>query len=236
VTGRAVLLHGLSSGAEGWWRVRSFLEERGWSVETPALLGHGGREPAPRYALEDYVEDQRGLRADLLLGHSLGGAVATVLAAEDPQAFGRLILLDPVWNVPANDLPAVAAEQVAELAHDESSLRAAKPHWDDRDIQAKLAAIRAVRPDAVARAFADPREWDIRPVAATVRTPALVLGGDPAVSTMLEPGDARAASAGCGTMDYAVIEGAGHSPHRDEPAATLAAIDAWLAGHPVSTM
>jgi pimeloyl-ACP methyl ester carboxylesterase len=231
VTRRAVLLHGLSSSPQGWWRLRYFLEQRGWSVETPALLGHGGREPAPGYALEDYVADQRGLRADVLLGHSLGGAVATALAADDPQAIERVILLDPVWYVPAADLAEVATEQVAELAHDEASLRTAKPHWDDRDVQAKLAAIRSVQPDSVARTFADPREWDIRPVAAALRVPALVLGGDPAVYTMLEPADARAASEASGTIDYAVIEGAGHSPHRDAPAATLAAIDAWLAAH-----
>ncbi|MBX3194817.1 MAG: alpha/beta hydrolase [Microbacteriaceae bacterium] len=230
---RAVLLHGLSSSPDGWWRVRAFLEERGWEVETPALLGHGGRGPAPRYVLEDYVDDLRGLRtdllADLLVGHSLGGAAATMLAAADPDVAERLILLDPVWHVPVAELPAVAAEQVAELANDEASLRESKPHWDERDVQAKLAAIRSVQPDAVARTFAEARTWDIRPDAARLRTPTLVLGGDPAVYTMLEPADAHAAAEASGAIDYVVIEGAGHSPHRDEPEATLEAIGAWLA-------
>jgi pimeloyl-ACP methyl ester carboxylesterase len=229
VSGRAVLLHGLSSSPAGWWRVQAFLEERGWLVEAPALLGHAGRGPSERYTLDAYVADQRGIgAADLVVGHSLGGAVATVLAADDPAWARRLVLLDPVWYVPAEELAQVAREQIAELGYDEATLLQAKPRWDRRDVEAKLAAIRSVQPDAVARTFADAAEWDIRPVAARLRTPTLLLGGDPAVYTMLEPEDARAASATSGTIDYVIVDGAGHSPHRDAPAATLSALDAWL--------
>lgn len=221
-----MLLHGLSSSPAGWWRVQAFLEQRGWRVEAPALLGHDGRGPGARYALADYVEDLRRIGpADLVAGHSLGGAVATVLAAEDAAWTARLVLLDPVWYVPAGELPRVAREQVAELAVDEATLRDAKPHWDVRDVRAKLAAIRSVQADAVARTFADAREWDIRPQAARLSMPTLVLGGDPAVYTMTEPADVRAAS---GSIDYVIVEGSGHSPHRDAPAATLAALGAWL--------
>jgi pimeloyl-ACP methyl ester carboxylesterase len=210
--------------------MRRHLERAGWRTEAIALLGHDHRGPSDDYSLDVYVADAfRPGPHDLVVGHSLGGAIATVLAARDEDWARRLVLLDPVWFVPAADLPAVAADQLGELGWTAATLRAAKPHWHERDVAAKLEAVDAVDPGAVGRTFADAESWDLREIAARLRTPTLVLGGDPAVYTMLEPGDARAASAASGTIDYVVIEGAGHSPHRDAPEATLAALDAWLA-------
>jgi pimeloyl-ACP methyl ester carboxylesterase len=228
VTGTALLIHGLSSSPAGWWRVRAHLERTGWRTATAPLLGHDGRGPAPSYDLEAYAADAlRPGPFDLVVGHSLGGSIATVLAARDPQWTRRLVLIDPVWYVPADELPAVAADQRGELDWTLDTLRAAKPHWDERDLEAKVAAVRAVDPGAVERTF-EVAAWDLRADAAALRTPTLVLGGDPVVYTMLEPADAHAASEASGSIEYVIVPGAGHSPHRDEPEATLAAFDAWL--------
>jgi pimeloyl-ACP methyl ester carboxylesterase len=230
VSGTALLIHGLSSGPDGWWRVRGWLEEAGWAAETVALLGHGGRPAAPSYALDAYVDDVRAASGshDLVIGHSLGASVSTVIAASDPAWARRLILLDPVWFIPDDALPATAAEQAAELDLTEQSLRAAKPHWDDGDIAAKVAAIAAVDPGAVRRTFAEVEHWDLRDVARRITAPTLVLGGDPAVYTMLEPADGFEVSEDAPDMRYVVVPGAAHSPHRDAPAATRAALDHWL--------
>jgi pimeloyl-ACP methyl ester carboxylesterase len=226
---KALLIHGLSSSPAGWWRIGEHLTALGWDVGTVALLGHDGRGPADGYALDAYAADAfRPGPHDLVVGHSLGGSISTVLAARDPEWARRLVLLDPVWFIPAADLPAVAADQLTELDWTAETLLAAKPHWDDRDIAAKVHAVQSVDPGAVGRTFAEVSAWDIRDRAATLRTPTLVIGGDPAVYTMTEPADVQAASAASGTIDYAMIEGAGHSPHRDRPDATLAALDAWL--------
>lgn len=233
MTGAALLIHGLSSSPGGWWRVRAHLEAAGWPVSTVPLLGHDGRGAAASYTLEAYVADAfRPGPHDLVIGHSLGGSIATVLAARDPGWARRLVLLDPVWHVPAADLPAVAADQAGELDWTTEALRAAKPHWDERDIASKVEAVGRVDPGAVRRTFAEATSWDLRDQAAAIRTPTLVLGGDPAVYTMLEPADAAAAAAASGTIDYIAIPGAGHSPHRDRPEATLAALDTWLARTP----
>jgi pimeloyl-ACP methyl ester carboxylesterase len=230
MTPTALLIHGLSSGPDGWWRVREWLEAAGWQTETVALLGHGGRPPAPDYALDAYVEDVRSATQphDLVIGHSLGGCVATVIAATDPAWARRLVLLDPVWFIPDDQLPAIAADQVSELAATAESLRASKPHWDERDIAAKAAAVRAVDPGAVERTFAQVSHWDLRDLARGIRVPTLVLGGDPAVYTMLEPSDGFEVAEDAADMQYIVIPGAGHSPHRDAPGATRAALEEWL--------
>jgi pimeloyl-ACP methyl ester carboxylesterase len=231
MTGRALLIHGLSSSPDGWWRVREWLSDAGWQTETIALLGHGGRGPAPRYALEDDVRAATALPRphDLVVAHSLGGSIATVITADDPGWATRLVLLDPVWYVPAEQLPAVAADQAGDLDLTEQSLRAAKPHWDEQDLAAKVAAIRAVDPAAVRRTFADPDRWDLREVARDIRVPTLVLGGDPEIYTMLEPSDGYEVSEDALDMDYRVVPGAAHSPHRDAPDETRGLLMEWLA-------
>jgi pimeloyl-ACP methyl ester carboxylesterase len=228
----ALLLHGLSSSPDGWWRVRGWLEDAGWQTETIALLGHGGRGPAPEYTLDAYVADVREAAPgpyDLVVGHSLGGSVATVLAAGDPRWTSRLVLLDPVWFIPPEELPATSADQVAELDVTLESLRAAKPHWDERDLAGKLAAIAVVDPAAVQRTFGAVDRWDLRDVARRIPVPALVLGGDPAVYTMLEPADGFEVAEDAAAMEYRIVPGAAHSPHRDAPDATRDLLLEWLA-------
>ena len=67
------------------------------------LRGHGFSDKPPRgYDLDDHVEDvlqliaSLRLRRPVLLGHSIGGAVATFIAAALGLACGGLILLDAV--------------------------------------------------------------------------------------------------------------------------------------------
>ena len=115
------------------------------------------------------------------------------------------------------------AAQVAELDYTPESIAGDKPHWHERDRAAKLAGVRRVDPAAVTGTFTDTGRWDATAEARALRIPTLILSGDPAVYTMLEPELARGLPA-----DYVVIEGAGHSPHRDRPDETLAALRSWL--------
>ena len=227
---RALLVHGLSSGPRGWWRVREWLEGAGWSTATVALRGHGGLPPAGNYAVTSYASDLASSGSwDLVVAHSLGGAAATIVAADDPGWTERLILLDPVWRVPDDEMEAVIADQRTELDWTRDALVAAKPHWDPRDIDAKLASIAEVDPDAVVRTWIDTGHWDLTDTARALAIPTLLLGGDPAVYTMLKPADASAIAAENPRVDYRVVPGAGHSPHRDMPDATRDLILNWLA-------
>jgi pimeloyl-ACP methyl ester carboxylesterase len=223
---RALLVHGLNSNPQNWWRVRGWLDDAGWMTRTATLLGHDGRGPAGSYALEAYVGDLLDREPgpwDLVIAHSLGASTATVAAASNSAWTARLVLLDPVWWIPAEDRAAVIADQVGELALTGHALRAAKPHWDPRDIEAKLAAIAVVEPDAAHRTFTETRtetadEWDLRAIADTLAVPTLVLRGDPAVYTMLQDGVAATNP----KVETVIVPGAGHSPHRDRPDATHA--------------
>jgi pimeloyl-ACP methyl ester carboxylesterase len=94
-----VLLHGMMSTAATWWRIGPALAERGWVVDALDLPGHGDWPPSERPLDLDMLVDGVAGRldgpGDLLVGHSLGGAVAVALAGRRPGAARAVALEDP---------------------------------------------------------------------------------------------------------------------------------------------
>lgn len=219
MTRRALLIHGLSSNHGTWWRVREALEAKGWQVTAPDLRGHGDAPPATRYRFGDYASDLPAGPFDLVVGHSLGGAIAVVAGLGK-----RIVLLDPVLEVAQHEWDEVRADQLRELDLTEESLRAAKPHWHERDLTHKLAAVRAADPRMVERTFDDNPGWNVIPEAQDLGVPTLILGGDPEVYSMLSGRTVDAVTSVNPRVEFRVIEGAGHSPHRDRPEQTITAI------------
>jgi pimeloyl-ACP methyl ester carboxylesterase len=218
---RVLLVHGLSSESSGWWRVAEALAASGWSVTAVDLRGHGDAPRAERYQLDDFASDLPGSGWDLVVGHSLGGAVS-VLAAQRDDFARRLVLIDPVLVVTSDSADAVMADQLAELAVTAESLATQRPHWHERDRAAKLRGVRLVDPRAVRGAFVDTETWDVSAQARRLRMPTLVLGADPDVFTMMDL--ALIEELDGDVIEHRVIHGAGHSVHRDRPAETIDAI------------
>ena len=227
MTPRALLVHGLSSESSGWWRVAESLESAGWSVSTVDLRGHGTSATAESYALADYACDLDG-QWDLVIGHSLGGASA-VLAAQRPQFTRLLVLLDPVLEVAPADFDEILADQLSELTLTAESIAELKPHWHERDREAKLRGIHHTDAHVVEHTFTDTGEWNVTAEAAALTMPTLIVSGDPEVYSMLSATAVERLLESNPLVDYLVIDGAGHSPHRDRPEATLAALHSWLA-------
>lgn len=226
---RVLLLHGLSSSPAALWRLQESFENAGWTTEAIAMRGHGGQPPAIDYSLPSYASDLAPTGPwNLVVAHSLGASAATLAAAADPGWTARLVLLEPVWRIPADDEPAIIADQLEELGLTRSQLAAAKPHWDPRDLDAKLDAIERVDPEAVTRTFTDTGRWDVTDAAASLGMPTLVLAGDPDVYSMLDPADVAAVIERAPLVDYRVVPGAGHSPHLDAPDTTQELLLTWL--------
>lgn len=103
-----MMVHGAFCGAWAFASWRSAFEERGYIVYTPTLRHHASRDEAARclagVGLRDYLADLSGListvrSAPVLIGHSLGGLLAQMIAAtSDVRA---LVLLAPLapWGV-----------------------------------------------------------------------------------------------------------------------------------------
>ncbi len=227
MTRRALLIHGLSSSGATWWRVVEALEAEGWDVTAPDLRGHGTADRAGSYAIADYVSDLPSGPWELVIGHSLGGAIAAV-AATSPGFAERVVLLDPVLEVPEKHWQAVLDDQLSELELTPETVATERAHWHPRDRELKVQAVRHADRTMVERTFSDNPGWNVIAAAKAVPVPTLILGADHAVYSMLAAETADAVVAANPNVTYRVIEGAGHSPHRDKPEATLAAIHSFI--------
>ena len=229
---QALLVHGLNGDGATWQPLAEKLADAGWHVTAVDLRGHGEAGQGDDLTLEGYASDLPGHGWDLVVGHSLGGAVS-VLASGASGFTDALVLLDPVLEIFASDRAAIIDDQVAELALTEETLSAQKPQWSPLDVELKVTAAQRSSPRTARASFDDNPDWNVvdQAVDLTVRT--LILGGDHAVYSMLARATAEAIAAENPLVEYRVIAGAGHSPQRDRFEETLAAIlDFTSAGAP----
>jgi pimeloyl-ACP methyl ester carboxylesterase len=90
--GPAILfIHGITGNWRGFLPIMPSLTMR-WQVFAVDLRGHGkSGHKSGRYTLQDYTRDLRTFirnvihRPVILFGHSLGGMIATILAADNPD-------------------------------------------------------------------------------------------------------------------------------------------------------
>ncbi len=107
----AVNLHGYFAGGRAYWRESSLLASTfGWNVLNPSLPGFGGTAPLPKddlsieamahgvASLLDHLEIDKAL----MIGHSMGGAVAVKFAHDFPERTLGVIYRDgiatPAWK------------------------------------------------------------------------------------------------------------------------------------------
>lgn len=101
-----VLLHGLTGSGACWTPLARALEGE-YDVVMPDARGHGNSSaPLHGYRYEDHASDVvglirgLGLAAPVLLGHSMGGMTAAVVASQVARVIRGVILADPTFLTP----------------------------------------------------------------------------------------------------------------------------------------
>jgi N-formylmaleamate deformylase len=101
-----VLLHGLTANGACWTLLARELE-RDCDVIMPDARGHGKSSvPEVGYGYGDQAQDVVGLiqtlslPAPVLIGHSMGGMTAAVVAGQNPRRLRGLVLADPSFLRP----------------------------------------------------------------------------------------------------------------------------------------
>lgn len=236
----ALLLHGVGSSSDTWWRVREDLADLGWETLALDLAGHGDR-PVPAGGLrtvadlaDDVWEQVADQRFDVLVGHSLGAVVALELAAAHPGLVSQVVLLDPPALGPGLRVGDVADGVLAQAAAARADLDAvvrevaeANPRWSLTD--ARGVARNALRVDADAVAtWLRAQQWDLPALVVDCPVPVGLVVADGPETALVEPGRSRVL-AGLEPGRVVAITG-GHGLHRDRPALFLRALLHLTAG------
>ncbi|MBD7956465.1 alpha/beta hydrolase [Microbacterium sp. Sa4CUA7] len=233
---RALLVHGLGSNGALMWLYGTALAGLGWHATAVDLRGHGTAPRALDYTIAAYAADVAATTPDaatpdaaddtarpwdLVIGHSLGGAAATVAAAAHPDWTRRLVLIDPGIRLADGDRSVVRDSQTRAFDDPtEAAVRAEHPLWHPNDVELKALAARQASRWGVEQTSDQNTAWDVTADAARLSVATHVIASDPEVYSIFT-GDLVRDVLANPHITMSVVAGAGHSPHRDKPADTL---------------
>ena len=234
--GRPVLLlHGWGTTAELFAPIFDGLAG-GRRLIAPDLPGFGGTQPpAAPWSVHDYSEwvvallDRLGVTQCDVIGHSNGGRIGIVLAAEHPDRVRRLVLTDSAGIRPRHGLRyryRVATYKVLRRTQHASviprALRDAAQRRADRrgsdDFRAASGTMRATLVRLV--------NEDLTTVLPRIAAPTLLIWGDRDADTPLH--DARVMERLIPDAGLVVFEGAGHFAYLEQPARFCTVVDVFL--------
>ncbi len=237
-----VILHGLLGSSRNWQTVGRELSAQ-YHVFALDLRNHGSSphaEPMTYATMADDVVawlDAQSLSRITLLGHSLGGKTAMVIACRHPDRIERLIVVDiapKVYRGSAHQdefaaMQSLDLSRLESRAAAEAQMESLVPDWAMRKFlltnleratpaegwkwAANLPALTAALPDILSNPLTDDDHFK-----GPVR---FILGGK---SRYVSDADWPAILAHFPTADRIVIAGAGHNPHIDARAEFVAAV------------
>lgn len=199
-----IMLHALGQRATAWAPVTAVFAER-FRVYAPDLRGHGDSDWPGAYSFHLMRDDVLSLLDQLavdpvtLVGHSMGGVIAYLIASQQPERVARLIVEDA--PVPyQRDRPIPVRPPESELDCD----------WE-------------VVPAIISQVNAgDPQAWE---GLGAITAPTLIVGGGPESSM---PQDKLAdVAARIPRCDLVTIP-AGHHVHETRPAEFADTVLRWL--------
>jgi pimeloyl-ACP methyl ester carboxylesterase len=222
-----VLLHeGLGSVA--MWRAfpQALASQSSRRVMAYSRFGHGGSDrPATPHTvafmheeagLVPAILDAAGIERAVLFGHSDGGSIALISAAQFPARITALVL----------EAPHVFVEDISIASIEEMRAR-----YETGDLRPRLARYHA-DVDTAFRGWSDVwldpafRTWNLETCLPQIVCPMLLMQGEQDEYGTVGQIDAIARQA-AGPTERLVLPNAGHSPHRDRPDDVLNAVAAF---------
>jgi pimeloyl-ACP methyl ester carboxylesterase len=240
-----VLLHGYSASIEWWEKVAPALADSGQRVIAIDLVGHGGSE-APRdvepYSVTGQATAVRkalsalGVRRAVLVGHSMGGDVATAVAERDPDLVERIVVSDTPADQGLTDMPVLASIACWPLVGPALDWFRGIDAFTDSSLQTGFAStypvpqlahrsLEQLTHQGVCHSGTDDNDRAVADRLAGLGKPVLVVWGERDVLTPTAPNVKRYDAAG---LHPRVIAGSGHSPMVENPGAFVAAITEFI--------
>lgn len=200
------------------------------------LRGHGHSDkPQQDYTIPAFADDlawilrELALERPVVVGHSMGGAIALELAAEQPKRLAGVVLLDtavlPSADVWAGVQPVIASlkapgyEQAARRFFAEAFFL---PTDDAERKEAVVAAMLSTPQHVLASAFENIFAWDSAAAAARCQVPTLY------VASTHPRGDVFRFGEACPTLVHGQVVGSGHFLQLEVPDQVNAMIHRFL--------
>ncbi len=213
MTPRPIFIHGAGGGA-GSWEHQQPRFEGCYVVSLPGHPAGTALATVAEYATwtARAIEDIPGPR--VVVGHSLGGAIALQLVLERPDLVAgiamiasgaRLFVPDEAFANARADLPGEC----------ERLLRKGWPGIDEATLAAEVALMVDNGGETLLRDYAACRDFDVRARLDEVAVPVLVVTGD--ADALTPPWLAEELAAGLRHAVPAVVPGAGHWPMKEAP-------------------
>lgn len=235
-------LHGWFGSARGWGYLPEVVDTEAFTYLFPEMRGYGARRAfAGDFTMWEYASDalaaadEAGLERFSVLGHSMGGKAATVVAAQAPERVRALVGVSAVWPG-ATPMPPPQQELFHGAATDPGKRygiidattgNRLSPHW-----------IRAMVEDSLARSTAQAvagamRSWtgdDLIERIGTIEVPTLLVcgGDDPGLSAEQAR---RTWPAIAPKVRVVEIPGVGHYAPHEAPLALVSEVESFLLAH-----
>ncbi len=226
-----VLLHGAAGSHLHWPGELRRLPAA--TVLVPDLPGHGRSDGPGRQSVEAYAAvvleflDALGIRRAIIGGHSMGGAIAQMLALDSPRRVAGLILLGTgarlrvhpdILNHVLDDPPGVydlLLKWMWAEGTPESTLRLGRQQMAAND------------PQTVHGDFIACNTFDVMGRVGEIAAPTLVIGGTADRMTPLKYSEYLADHIPAAEM--VTVEGGGHMMALEQPQVVAQAVSSWLA-------
>ncbi len=235
------LLHGLTSSRQTYHDVVDRLTHEDLHIVIPDLRGHGRSERAGSYRVTDYASDvvelfdTIGADAAVVVGHSLGGLVASELAAAHPQRVRALFMEDPplyqgnpaerATDPSITEMPALAeqlrawkrngasVEEVVEEYGESPSVHGEITNREllgEERLEFRVEALLQCDPAAIDATF-DGTLWEGFDPEAPIASPVRLLTADPSLDAMFLPRHFDSYMAAVPHAQIVAVDGAAHS-------------------------
>ena len=225
-----MLVHGAGSTHQDWpAELRRLPDCRVLAVDLP---GHGNSVPPGRDSIAAYAADVADLLAVLelppavVIGHSMGAAIALTLALSRPERVAGLVLIGGGAKLRVH--PDILHRVLVDPEHVYSLL--ADWLWADETPVAvrelTRQRMRALDPVVVHGDYLACNAFDVLGALGQIAVPTLVVGGEADRMTPLK--FSQTLADGIPQAELVVVPGAGHMLHLERPEVVSRAISAWL--------
>jgi len=232
-----VLLHGLTASGACWSPLACSLEDR-FDVVMPDARGHGKSSAPPHgYRYDDHASDVLGLiralrlAAPILVGHSMGGMTAALVASQMGEAVSGVVLVDPTFLSAQRQREVCDSDVVGEhrrllsLGREGIAAEARSRHPQRSSEIVELLAEARVQTRMSAFDVLTPPSPDYQQVVIGIPVPILLIIGDAPVVSLQTARELQALNS---HVQVEQIDDAGHGVPFDQPDRFAAVLRAFL--------